>query len=72
MCSRMFPKVLVVWRSLVDVRSEATRLLVGTVVSACEHHRGAAHLVESHNATENDTKVSLKLDKDGELVIMSS
>ena len=40
----MFPKVLVVWRSLVDVRSEATRLLVGTVVPAREHHRGAAHL----------------------------
>ena len=68
----MSPKVLVEWRSLVDVRSEAPRLLVRTVVSAGEHHRGAAHLIESHNVTQSDTKMSLKLDKDGELVIMIS
>ena len=56
MCSRMFPNVLVEWRSLVDVRSEAPRFLVGTVVSAGEHHRGAAHLplkvTMSHKVTQ--------------------
>ena len=65
----MFPKVLVVWRSLVDVRSEAPWLLVGTVVSAGEHHRGAAHLPWKVTMSRKATQ---KLAKDGELVIMIS